>query len=109
MRDITKQVQSTISKLTRTVTIDIITDLGDGIYRLDTCCTYWLRPCKTITIDSVDYRIQSFVGATGLQGSTGATGLTGLQGSTGATGLTGFYRSYRYHSHRPLSSISRVA
>jgi hypothetical protein len=61
MRDITKQVQSTISKLTRTVTIDIITDLGDGIYRLDTCCTYWLRPCKTITIDSVDYRIQSFV------------------------------------------------
>ena len=61
MRDITKQVQSTISKLTRTVTIDIITDLGDGIYRIDTCCTYWLRPCKTITIDSVDYRIQSFV------------------------------------------------
>ena len=61
MRDITKKVEATIGKLTRTVTIDTITDLGDGIYRLDTCCTYWLRPCKTITIDSVDYKIQSFV------------------------------------------------
>ena len=61
MRDITKKVEATIGKLTRTVTIDTITDLGDGIYRLDTCCTYWLRPCKTITINSIDYRIQSFV------------------------------------------------
>jgi len=61
MRDITKKVEATISKLTRTVTIDTITDLGDSIYRLDTCCTYWLRPCKTITIDSVNYKIQSFV------------------------------------------------
>ena len=61
MRDITKKVEATIGKLTRTVTIDVISDLGDGIYRLDTCCTYWLRPCKTITIDSVDYKIQSFV------------------------------------------------
>jgi len=61
MRDITKKVEATIGKLTRTVTIDAITDLGDSIYRLDTCCTYWLRPCKTITIDSVDYKIQSFV------------------------------------------------
>lgn len=61
MRDITKKVEATIGKLTRTVTIDVITDLGDGIYRLDTCCTYWLRPCKTITINSIDYRIQSFV------------------------------------------------
>ena len=61
MRDITQKVQETISKLTRTVTIDLITDLGDGIYQLDSCCTYWLRPCKTITIDSVDYKIQSFV------------------------------------------------
>ena len=61
MRDITKKVEATIGKLTRTVTIDTITDLGDGIYRLDTCCTYWLRPCKTITIDSVNYKIQSFV------------------------------------------------
>ena len=61
MRDITKKVEATIGKLTRTVTIDVISDLGDGIYRLDTCCTYWLRPCKTITIDSVEYKIQSFV------------------------------------------------
>ena len=61
MRDITKKVEATIGKLNRTVTIDTITDLGDGIYRLDTCCTYWLRPCKTITIDSVEYKIQSFV------------------------------------------------
>ena len=61
MRDITKKVEQTIAKLTRTVTIDLITDNGDGTYQLDSCCTYWLRPCKTITIDSIDYRIQSFV------------------------------------------------
>jgi len=61
MRDITQKVQETINKLSRTVKIDLITDLGDGIYRLDSCCTYWLRPCKTITIDGNDYKIQSFV------------------------------------------------
>jgi hypothetical protein len=61
MRDITKKVEQTIAKLTRTVTIDLITDNGNGTYQLDSCCTYWLRPCKTITIDAVDYKIQSFV------------------------------------------------
>ena len=61
MRDITLKVEQTIAKLTRTVTIDLITDNGNDTYQLDTCCTYWLRPCKTITIDSVNYRIQSFV------------------------------------------------
>ena len=30
MRDITKKVAATIGKLTRTVTIDTITDLGDS-------------------------------------------------------------------------------
>ncbi len=61
MRDITQQLQSTIAKLNRTVAIDEITDLGGGIYRIDTCCTFWLRPCKTISIDGVNYKIQSFV------------------------------------------------
>ena len=61
MRDITLKVQETISKLTRIITISAIIDNMDGTYTLNTCCTYWLRPCKTITIDGTDYKIQSFV------------------------------------------------
>jgi len=41
MRDITQQLQSTIAKLNRTVAIDTITDLGGGIYRIDTCCAHF--------------------------------------------------------------------
>ena len=66
MRDITQKLQSTVSNLTRTVTISNITDNGDGTYLLETCCTYWLRPCKYITIDGNSYKIQSFVQNTSL-------------------------------------------
>ena len=53
-------LKDTLDGVTHAVTIDSVTSLGGGEYKLDTCFTYYLRTKKKVTIDSVEYSITDF-------------------------------------------------
>jgi len=60
------QIEDIVAKMTPTVTIESVTDNGDGTQTLEICNTYWLRKYMTVTIDGNDYEILSFVGDTSI-------------------------------------------
>ena len=48
-------IETIVSSMTPTITIDNIVDNGDGTQTIYTCNTQWIRPFLTVTINSVDY------------------------------------------------------
>jgi len=54
-------IEDIVSQMTPTITIDSVVDNGDGTQTLSVCDTYWIRKYLTITIDSIEYDVSSFV------------------------------------------------
>ena len=55
-----KILKDVIDSVTLTVTIDSVSSLGGGSYKVFTKETYYLRTLKKVTISSVDYQITGF-------------------------------------------------
>ena len=59
--EIHEYISDLVAKIAPTITIDSVVDNGDGTYTITACNTYYLKEGKTITIDSVDYRVKNVI------------------------------------------------
>ena len=54
-------IKTVVDQITPKFVIDSITANSDGTYTLTSCDTFYLIPCKTITIAGEEYEIKSFI------------------------------------------------
>lgn len=54
-------ISDIVTSMTPTIDIDSVVDNGDGTQTISVCNTYWIRNYLTVTIDSVEYNVSSFV------------------------------------------------
>lgn len=54
-------IETIVSRMTPTITIDSVVDNLDGTQTLNVCDTYWIRKYLTLTIDGIEYDVTSFV------------------------------------------------
>jgi hypothetical protein len=54
-------IENIVTSMRPTINIDSVVDNGDGTQTITVCNTYWIRKYLVITIDSIDYKVSSFV------------------------------------------------
>jgi hypothetical protein len=57
-------ISSIVTSMTPTIEIDSVVDNGDGTQTISVCDTYWIRKYLTVTINSIDYVVSSFIADT---------------------------------------------
>ena len=54
-------ISDIVSSMTPSITIDSVVDNADGTQTVNVCKTFWIRKYYTVSINSVDYVVSSFV------------------------------------------------